>query len=231
MSGNDEVSDRQQEGIARFVLQTALASFSSYYYGELAKPELAEAGQPRDPGAIGRAAGGQWIRGLHDAFLAKYPKERYSVLSGDRRSSGLTEPWGRYEFLHDIAVLEVDKTSAAYRQGIDIPRVRKCLWQVESEVVLDGTGVGLDVGKLVAGSAVSKLLIAAAPSERRDRQKWVKFVEELVKYLDGNFFLGLIPTYSNKDGLPRLWKEGEACVDFYVLRNGVLEREAPILRE
>jgi hypothetical protein len=157
-----------------------------------------------------------WIGCLHDAFKREYPDPSISVFSRERASSGLAEKWKLQEYLHDICVVEIEKHSAAYAKLAAVPRevpvVVRLIWQCESEVALDGTELALDLGKLVAGSAENKLLIAALPSEKRPLQDWITFIEKAAKFVPGEFFLATIPTYAKGH---QAWKGRAAAIHLY----------------
>lgn len=173
-----------------------------------------------------------WVRCLRDAFAAFYaarlgPK-RIAVFGGRPRpgeskgngvSTGIPK-WSRWEFLHDVAVVEWELTAAAYAKDRgnpleprSIPIVTRALWQVESEMAGNGTQVAEDASKLRVCTAANKLLIASFTGQR-DQRPWLEFLARTMSGTDGNHFIALAPRYGDERGYAQ-WKTRLARLDLY----------------
>jgi hypothetical protein len=95
-----------------------------------------------------------WLRSLRDAFWEHYKGDegdhprRIAVFGGKplepamRRAgvpAGIKRWSGRWEFLYDIAVVNVEWIDAAFKLETKIPIITNAIWLVESEVAGDGT--------------------------------------------------------------------------------------------
>ena len=156
--------------------------------------------------------GGAWLNGLRTAFSEAYkefvggdPQQPKLAVFGGRPpadQSKLPNPseipnWQRWEFMHDVSVVEVDWVKAAYRDA-DVPIVRRALWQVESEVRLNGTAVAEDLSKLIVGQADFKLMIVAR-TKREDATRWADFIRRAAQGISAHAYVAEIPTYA---GMP-----------------------------
>ena len=76
----------------------------------------------------------------------------------------------RWEFLYDIAVVNVEWIDAAFAIKKTVPLIKNAIWLVKSEVADDGTKVGEDASKLRIGRSENTLLIAAQDLRGMSRQ-------------------------------------------------------------
>jgi hypothetical protein len=205
--------------IARAVLRSALS--------QVLLPS--NTGVPVSTEAWGVEFGERWIRALHDGFRDAYPdQERFSVFSRTREASGLTKNWRRREYLYDVVVAEAASLKAP-KAAKEIAVITRCLWQVESEVGLDATLVADDLGKLVLGAATSKLLIVAAPRAEENMNSWMDFIAKAGRYVPGNFFVAVIPTYSTIGTAHHAFLDGTASIQFYTgVGDSLVKDEGPI---
>jgi hypothetical protein len=137
-----------------------------------------------------------WIKALHAGFEAAYPADGGQdavVLSKTKKD----KEWGRSEFLHDVTVLKRRSVSSPYKE-VPLPVADKILWQVESELSSSGRNVAIDMSKLVAGAAESKLMVVRLPvKQQTEGMKWVSsFIEDIGTGCGGNLFLAFVPCYS-----------------------------------
>jgi hypothetical protein len=159
-----------------------------------------------------------WIRSLRRSFQTRYPAEAGFAVFGGRPSENQAEAFGipgwMWEFLHDIAVVEVGSTPAAY-QPPEVAFIKRAIWQVESEVAGDGTEVAKDLSKLRVGAADHKLLLARQATQH-DPQPWLDFIGRLCVGMTGDVFLGLMPTYSTEHPLEaQQWRGCTATITLY----------------
>ncbi len=175
-----------------------------------------------------------WIRSLCSSFWDRYrdpaassPRDqRFAVfggkpLTGDgaqsepraiRRRQGVPSGifgWHLWEFLHDVAVVEVGRCLPGYHKD-EIVFVKRAIWQVESEVTNDGSELAKDVSKLRVSVAENKLLIARQTTQD-DWESWLRFIGRLVDGMTGPVFLGLMPSYSSKPKLRNEAQEWHDC--------------------
>jgi hypothetical protein len=106
---------------------------------------------------LGRELGRLWNKSLSGAFRDEFPHLQVFSRGAPR------------EYLHDIFVAEVENRPAPYNTMRRVERVKRVIWQCESEIILNAVGVEKDIGKLVAGAADHKLLVAGLPSRGRVR--------------------------------------------------------------
>ncbi len=158
-----------------------------------------------------RKTGDAWLSALREAFGGKYElfrgrpdKPRIAVFGGkppkdapDSRNPHGFHQWHRWEFMHDVSVIELKWIESAYHE-ILVPVVKRVLWQVESEVSTNGTQVAEDLSKLIAGVADYKLLIVARTTQP-DPVPWAQFHERAAEGITGTAFVAEIPTYARKD--------------------------------
>lgn len=127
-----------------------------------------------------------WNRCLGRAFRDEFPEPEFRVyFRGSPR-----------KYMHDIVVAKIEQRPAPYNITRWVERV-KYIWQCESEISLKATELVKDIGKLVAGTAASKLLVAGTPS-RDNLQPWLECIEWAAAYMSGNFFLALMPSYASE---------------------------------
>ncbi len=154
--------------------------------------------------------GDAWLNALREAFWEQYKPQSESGIPGRPRiaafggrpqagekkeslPSGLKH-WPRWEFMHDVMLMEVHWIETAYRRS-QVPILKRTLWQVESELKPDGTKVSEDLSKLKAGQADYKLLIVAR-TDQNDPAPWRKFIEHAASGISGEAYLAEIPTYA-----------------------------------
>jgi hypothetical protein len=106
-----------------------------------------------------------------------------------------------------------------------VERVKRVIWQCESEIILNAKEVDKDIGKLVAGASDCKLLVAGLP-DRHDLQRWLDFIEWASAHMPGDFFLAVMDSYSirSKTGHGR-WNDRAVTIQLYHRQDGHL-REA-----
>ncbi len=86
---------------------------------------------------------------------------------------GIKKWSGRWEFLYDVAVVNVEYIDAPFAHDTKIPLITDAIWLVEFEVAGDGTKVGEDVSKLRIARSENTLLIAAQATQRHP-EKWLE---------------------------------------------------------
>jgi len=162
-----------------------------------------------EPGRYGKV-GDAWLNALREVFWEPYKPQSESGIPGQPRiaafggrppaadrmetlPSGL-RPWPRWEFMHDVTLMEVEWVKAAYRPS-QVPVLKRALWQVESELKPDGMKVGEDLSKLKAGQADYKLLIVAR-TDQKDPAPWRNFIDQAATGISGETFVAEIPTYA-----------------------------------
>lgn len=155
--------------------------------------------------------GDAWLSALREAFWEEYKplsfsgdpnRPRIAAFGGKpplatpkaRNPSGIQE-WKRWEFMHDVSVVELEWIQAAYR-GTCVPVLTRALWQVESELALNSTEVAEDLSKLKAGRASYKLLIVARTTQK-DAARWAAFIERAATGITGTAYVAEIPTYAS----------------------------------
>ena len=193
----ESMSRISAEAIIRKIFETTCgADRLPPHVSDLPKPKSAEA----------EASNGMerfWITQLHRAFREQYPDDGTAVLFKHQRD----EPWRRSEFLHDITVVRRDLVPSPYR-AVRIPIIRRVLWQVESELSGDGRQVAVDLSKLIAGSAESKLMVVRLPTgNQMDGFANVKaFLEEAFETCEGHLFVAFLPPYASRHSGLNLWR-------------------------
>lgn len=169
----------------------------------------------------------RWITALHDGFGDFYRcNKQIVVLSRAYPSSGATEKWGRSEYLYDLSVVEAEQRPAPIHASAFVPVVTRALWQVESEIAPDSVKVAEDLGKLVLGSAASKLLISAYPSAEQNYRQWMEFFEKAAQHVPNNFFLAMMPSYSTLGSAHQAWTQKSAQILFHQRIDGKLKPDA-----
>lgn len=182
-----------------------------------------------------------WVRSLREGFTSYYKSEVESgdiaVFGGrpgadqDRKvgvPSGI-KSWGLWEFMYDVSVVRVSATNAAYAKvkgkpstPARVPFAHQAVWLVESEVAKNGTEVAIDASKLRMGQARYKLLIAAHAS-RPDPEPWRNFLGDTLRGIQGEAFVGLLPSYSSVMASSKKWWMKKAEIALYREVNGCLE--------
>jgi hypothetical protein len=159
-------------------------------------------------GNVGSAAiRDAFVRSLRKALAGVYCGPEFAVFGGkpgnDESSlaevpTGITG-WRRWEYLYDVAVVEVDETSAARatdgQEKRKLQYVKRAVWLIESEFSNSGTEVFKDVIKLRIGNSTYKLFLGRASTDRKP-EEWLKFIGRLAKDCD-DFYLGLLPSYAS----------------------------------
>lgn len=210
---NDLTPISEQGAIVREALQTALSSMLS----EDASPVLVRSRE------VGTEFGKRWISALHDGFERYYGnEEQIAVFSKARRSSGIAQKWQRSEYLYDLTVVEAASREAPIHKTALVPVITRALWQVESEMGLSAVDVAEDLGKLVLGSAASKLLIVARPADANNLNPWVEFIGRAAEFVPNNFFLAMMPTYSTAGSAHEAWIDRSAQIALFRRVNGKL---------
>lgn len=173
-----------------------------------------------------------WINCLRDAFEGFYGSRsgsrRIAIFGGTPRDEGCKaaglrsgiRQWSRWEFLHDIAVVEWETTAAAFARdpmsssdGLPLPFITRALWQVESELAGDGTKVAEDASKLRVCLAESKLLVASLTIPSR-QERWLDFLIRLMAGMDGERFIALVPNYGCSRGYAQ-WQQQSVPFKLY----------------
>ena len=133
--------------------------------------------------------------------------------------TGLSQWAPRWEFLYDIAVLQVDWIEAAYTPGRHVPLVKKAIWHVELEIAGNGTDVAEDASKLQVGRAENVLLIAKQTTQV-DPGKWLEFLGKVLRGVEGNVFLALLPSYAGSAQGAKHWISKKIAVELYRCDSG-----------
>jgi hypothetical protein len=142
---------------------------------------------------------------LHEAFRLEYANhvnelERpIEVFSAGQRN----EKWRISEFGFDILVVETDGFEPTPRHKRDMPVFGRPLWQVESEMGVDGFEVGKDLGKLVVGAAADKLLVTRC---RNDVEGFNDYIAGVSRNIKGSLFVAYVPSYSRNDAGIAAWQ-------------------------
>jgi hypothetical protein len=217
----DALLEDNSVNVLRSVLPDALQRTFAELRAEEAKQSLA-------PSVVRDS----WIRCLRDAFSNYYINhngtKNIAVIGGkprpnERNSAGVPTgipQWARWEFLHDIAVVEWECALAAYARAINdplqprqIPIVTRALRQVESEIAGNGTQVAEDISKLVISSGANKLLVASY-TRQYDERPWLEFLVRSMSRIDGDSFVALVPNYGAALGYG-WWKAQTATACLY----------------
>jgi hypothetical protein len=218
-------NSRDPEDVLRTIIAKSLTRTYAEIQGTHEAPDL--------PRRIGDA----WMRSLRCSFADLYWREvgqaGVAVFGGKprhgapRRNPTGVPSWPRWEYLCDIAVVEMGVTPAfrLRRKSDDgvvpapVSTVKQAIWLVESEVRRDGTHIADDMGKLKLTKSRHKLFLApvANPAES---EGWLRFLGQVadgVRGDDSELFLGLIPTYSSL--FPRdiaRWRNEDVEVKLYI---------------
>ena len=116
----------------------------------------------RQGGDKNRDRAKSWINALACSFQDNYRgKPEWRVFW--RGNATHRKEFKKNELLFDIMVCSIDTIDSFQRPSQPIPFIAQCHWQVESEFSEDTRDLVIDMSKLVAGSAVHKLMIAAHP--------------------------------------------------------------------
>jgi hypothetical protein len=197
-------ADSNNAHILRRVLGTALAATYRQIDG------MPSAAPCRDWAVqIGRF----WIGSLHDAIQAEYPTD--VVFSRERSRIGMTSKWKRREYTHDICVATAMELAAPIRRSHKICMITEIIWQIESEMKRDASQLAEDIGKLNAGSARNKFLIASTPTSSRSRSSWIEFIRTAMAPISGDLYLALMPTYASNDPQHREWLHRNVGIQLY----------------
>lgn len=148
-----------------------------------------------------------WIGVLHESFARALPEA--TVLSSAMRCPD--HDWVLSEFLHDLTVVIRRNVPSPYK-GRLLAVGERFLWQVESELSGDTHDVAIDLSKLVAGSADSKLLVVRLPMEWQTDglERVCAFVDEAGRSSSGNLFVVFVPCYaSGHKHLNMYWKSAD----------------------
>jgi hypothetical protein len=129
----------------------------------------------------------------------------------------------RWEFLHDVSVVEVSRVKAPIANR-DVALIKRAIWQVESEVELDGNAVAEDLSKLHIGISDHKLFIAGKPRQEERLQAWLSFLSTISHGID-NLYLALVPSYSQGGPDWQHWREGTAEIQLYLCPS---DRSSPV---
>jgi hypothetical protein len=134
------------------------------------------------------------------------------------RRPGSTK-WKISEFGFDVLVVETDGDVPTPVHKKPMPVFGRPLWQVESEMDVNGFEVGKDLGKLVAGAAANKLLVTRF---RNDVATFNNYLIRLSRHSTGALFVAYLPSYSRLDKGIHVWTTAGAKVpvDVYELSSG-----------
>ena len=152
--------------------------------------------------------GRQWVAALGYAFREVYNRPNVTVFAHEVEWNGPGKKWRRSEYLFDLSVVEFDSREAPFHPGRAIPFVRRCLWQVESEIALNATSVAEDLGKLAMGRSCWSLMVVARPEEERF-PRWKDAIESFAAPIRDGLYVAFIPSYA---GQGRSGWVGGACV-------------------
>lgn len=169
-----------------------------------------------------------WLRSLRDAFGEHYKGDagdnlrRIAVFGGKPLEPAMMragvplgiKKWTRWEFLYDVAVVNVEYIDAPFAHDNKTPLVRDAIWIVESEVALDGTQVAEDASKLRIARSENTLLIAAQPAQRHT-EKWLEFLATCLRAVHGEVFIALVPSYATDSAEATQWLNRTVTVMLY----------------
>ena len=210
---------------ASLLLGKVLSDAIGRTYNEITASRLKPDAGTRDL-AIVRTA---WLRSLRKAFW-----EHYKGAEGDHprciavfggkplepamRKAGVPsgiKRWAcRWEFLYDIAVVNVEWIDAAFAIKKTVPLIKNAIWLVEFEVADDGTKVGEDASKLRIGRSENTLLIAAQTTQH-DPDKWRKFLGKCLRNVVGEVFIALVPSYAANSAEAKQWLNKTVTIMLY----------------
>jgi hypothetical protein len=162
-----------------------------------------------------------WVNSLCRSFTDQYQNEPTVKVFGGKPGaspdaiSTSIKGWMR-EFLYDAIVVEVDETPAPFKKGRNIKFIKRAIWQIESEMANNGSEVAKDLSKLRVGSADNKLLLVRETTQADGPRRWLDFIGQLVAGMEGNIFLGLMPTYSSKwPDEAQQWRDCVVAINVY----------------
>jgi hypothetical protein len=128
--------------------------------------------------------------------------------------AGIKRWSGKWEFLYDIAVVNVEWIDAAFKLKGKIPLITTAIWLIESEIARDGTKVGEDVSKLRIDRSENTLLIAAQTTHRNS-DKWLEFLGKCLRGVDGEVFIALVPSYAASSPGAKQWLNKTVTIMLY----------------
>ena len=114
-------------------------------------------------GARNKARSKIWVDEVAARFRVNYPGPRERVFWGGNPDPKIRAEFKKKEMLFDIMVCAIDTVESFEHPPQPLAFIAQCHWQVESEFSDDTRDIVIDMGKLVAGSAAHKLMIAAHP--------------------------------------------------------------------
>ncbi len=170
-----------------------------------------------------------WLRALRDKFGEHYKGDAgdhyqsIAVFGGkplepamrrDGAPIGIKKWSGRWEFLYDVAVVNVEYIDAPFARATKIPLITDAIWVVESEVAGDGTKVGEDASKLRIARSENTLLIAAQTAHGRS-EKWLEFLARCLRGVRGEVFIALVPSYAANSAGAEQWLNKTVTIMLY----------------
>lgn len=117
------------------------------------------------PRALARARERAFVKSLAAQFATSCAGEDLRVFSVYGR--GQVADFGSERLLFDIEVCRVAGSSAAFRAQDSFFHVTEALWQIEIDMSQDWRQCVYALNRLRLGAGANKLLIAAAPTDRR----------------------------------------------------------------
>jgi hypothetical protein len=185
--------------------------------------ELEELGDEKGSSAVVRDA---FVRSLRRALASIYCQPEFAVFGGkpgknenrlEGVPSGITG-WRRWEYLYDVAVVEIDRTCAARanngHEKRKVQYIKRAVWLVESEFSDNGTEISKDVSKLRIGNSTHKLFLGRASTDTRP-DNWLNFIGRLADGCE-SFYIGLLPTYaSGKERESDKWWNHAVEIELY----------------
>ena len=157
------------------------------------------------PQALTRARERAFIKALTEQFRSEYAGDDIRVFS--RFGRGNRRDFGTEQLLGDICVCRVDSGRTGGRQSRDFLFVADVLAQVEIELSRDWQREVQALNRLMSGSAVAKILVAALPA--RGSAESLETLQAPFAALPGIASLALIPHPADWDATeaaPEVWR-------------------------
>ena len=160
------------------------------------------------PQALARARKRAFVKSLVDQLRSACAGEDIRIFS--RFGRGNLQDFGTEQLLSDICVCRIGAGQTGGRQSQEFLYVAEALVQVEIELAREWQLEIQAVNRLISGSAVEKLLVAALPS--RGSAESLKTLEAPFAAIPGAASLALIPhpsEWETTEAAPEVWRQGE----------------------
>lgn len=161
------------------------------------------------PQALARARERAFVKALAEQLRSEYAGDDIRVFS--RFGRGNRRDFGTEQLLGDICVCRVNSGQSGGRQSQDFLFVAGALAQAEIELSRDWRREVEALNRLMSGSAVTKILVAALPD--RGHAERLETLRAPFAALPGRASLALIPH-------PAEWETTEAAPEVWRLDDG-----------